>query len=89
VAEEKGATPPQGGRWDHETMRRAAETPVEVEGAAATDTVAASGGLELPGRLKEPPSADQQADRAEADAVPPPTVASVEKVNRASHSEDR
>jgi hypothetical protein len=39
-------TPPGGGRWDHETMREAAQRP--VSGPASTDTLAASGGLELP-----------------------------------------
>ena len=47
MAENKGATPPGGGRMDHEVMRRASELP--VTGAPATDTLAASGGLELPG----------------------------------------
>ena len=41
-----GRTPPGGGRSDHATMRRAAESP--VTGPASTDTLAASGGLELP-----------------------------------------
>jgi hypothetical protein len=40
------ATPPGGGRWDHETMREASLRP--VTGPASTDTLAASGGLELP-----------------------------------------
>jgi hypothetical protein len=40
------ATPPGGGRWDHETMREASLRP--VSGPASTDTLAASGGLELP-----------------------------------------
>ena len=39
-------------RMDHEKMRRASET--KVTGPAATDTLAASGGVELPGRAKEP-----------------------------------
>jgi hypothetical protein len=43
---EIGQTPPGGGRWDHETMREAAQRP--VSGPASTDTLAASGGLELP-----------------------------------------
>lgn len=43
---ESGRTPPGGGRWDHETMREAAQRP--VTGPASTDTLAASGGLELP-----------------------------------------
>jgi hypothetical protein len=38
-------------RMDHEKMRRAAET--KVSGPAATDTTAASGGLELPGHARE------------------------------------
>jgi hypothetical protein len=35
-------------RIDHEAMRRASELP--TSGAGASDTLAASGGLELPGR---------------------------------------
>ncbi len=35
-------------RIDHEAMKRASEIP--VEGPAATDNVAASGGLDVPGR---------------------------------------
>jgi hypothetical protein len=46
VDHETGGTPPGGGRWDHETMREAAQRP--VSGPASTDTLAASGGLELP-----------------------------------------
>jgi hypothetical protein len=42
----EAATPPGGGRWDHETMREASLRP--VSGPASTDTLAASGGLELP-----------------------------------------
>jgi hypothetical protein len=39
-------------RIDHEAMRRAAELP--TSGPAATDTVAASGGLDLPGHESHP-----------------------------------
>ena len=46
VDHETGRTPPGGGRWDHETMREASLRP--VAGPASTDTLAASGGLELP-----------------------------------------
>jgi hypothetical protein len=46
VDHESGRTPPGGGRWDHETMREASLRP--VTGPASTDTLAASGGLELP-----------------------------------------
>jgi hypothetical protein len=46
VDHESGRTPPGGGRWDHETMREASLRP--VSGPASTDTLAASGGLELP-----------------------------------------
>ena len=44
---EDGATPPKQGRQDHDAMRAGALRP--VEGPASTDTLAASGGLELPG----------------------------------------
>ena len=46
IRHDTGRTPPGGGRWDHETMRQAAESP--LRGPASTDTLAASGGLELP-----------------------------------------
>ena len=53
---DKGGTPPGDGRWDHETMREAAQRP--VVGPASTDTLAASGGLELPaGRAPQARSA--------------------------------
>ena len=69
MAEDKGATPPKGGRMDHEAMRRASEIP--VHGDAATDTLAASGGLDLPGRALGPPSAAQQSDTADAPELIP------------------
>jgi hypothetical protein len=81
VAEEKGATPPGGGSMTHDVMQRASELP--VAGPAATKTLAASGGLELPGRIEEAAADDElPADRAEADRRTPPTVASVEKIER-------
>ena len=46
IDHETGRTPPGGGRWDHEAMRDASLRP--VSGPASTDTLAASGGLELP-----------------------------------------
>jgi len=49
---EKGGTPPGGGRWDHETMREAAQRP--ISGPGSTDTLAASGGLELPAHRSHP-----------------------------------
>lgn len=42
------AEPPGGGRQDRDVMRDAARRP--VAGPASTDTLAASGGLEVPGR---------------------------------------
>jgi hypothetical protein len=54
---EQVGTPPGGGRWDHEAMREAAQRP--ITGPASTDTLAASGGLELPGhRAHESRAAD-------------------------------
>ncbi len=44
---EEGATPPKQGRQDHDAMRAGSLRP--VNGPASTDTLAASGGLELPG----------------------------------------
>jgi hypothetical protein len=70
VAEEKGgATPPGGGRMDHEAMRRASELP--VHGDAATETLAASGGLELPGRALERPGAEKQSEDADTPELIP------------------
>jgi hypothetical protein len=83
---EEGATPPDGGRMNHETMRRASELP--VEGPAATDTVAASGGLELPGRVGQGNTPDQKADRADAARVPPVTAVSLEKMDRETRKEE-
>jgi hypothetical protein len=82
-----GATPPGGGRMNHDVMRRASELP--VEGAAATDSVAASGGLERPGRVGEGLTADQRKDEEEAERVMPPTAASVEKMGGAPRRKDR
>jgi hypothetical protein len=78
MAEHDGAAPPEGGRMDHDAMRRAAELP--VTGPAASDTLAAGGGLDLPGRALEGGTPDQQSDRADADRLPPPTLTSVEKL---------
>jgi hypothetical protein len=44
---EQGATPPNQGRQDHDAMRAGALRP--IEGPAGSETLAASGGLELPG----------------------------------------
>jgi hypothetical protein len=71
---------------DHEAMRQASELP--VDGAAATDTLAASGGLELPGRVAEPATPEPRKDRADAEHEKPPTALSVEKVNRISRTEN-
>ena len=87
MADEKGATPPNGGRMDHEAMRRASEMP--VQGAPGTDNLAASGGLELPGRVGQGATEEQKADRADADREKPPTAASVEKMERTSRAEER
>jgi hypothetical protein len=83
--EKDGATPPDGGRMNHDAMRRASELP--VEGPAATDTLAASGGLERPGRVMQRASDDQQADRANAEREYPPTAASIDKVDREQRKE--
>jgi hypothetical protein len=50
-------------RIDHEAMRRAAELP--VDGPGATETLAASGGLEVPGRLPHGSSAPDRATKHE------------------------
>lgn len=85
MAEQKGAAPPGGGRMDHEAMERASELP--VSGPAASDTLAASGGLERPGRAAEPETADHEADREDAARMPPPTLTSVNKLDREKESE--
>ncbi len=87
MAEDKGATPPGGGRMNHDVMRRASELP--VEGVPATDTVAASGGLEVPGHVVRPRSDAERADLEDATRETPPTAASVDKLERASRAEDR
>jgi hypothetical protein len=46
-------SPPGGGRQDHEAMRTAASLP--VSGPASSETLAAGGGLEVPGREAHPP----------------------------------
>lgn len=50
--EDRQGTPPGGWKWDHEMMREAAQRP--VTGPASTDTLAASGGLELPAHESHP-----------------------------------
>jgi hypothetical protein len=87
VAEENGATPPGGGRMNHDVMRRASEMP--LHGAAGTDTLAASGGLDLPGRATQRDSEEQRADMADAERVKPPTASSVEKMDSVPRTEDR
>jgi hypothetical protein len=87
VAEENGATPPGGGRMNHDVMRRASEMP--VHGAAGTDTLAASGGLELPDRVTQSDSEEQRSDKADAQRVKPPTASSVEKMDGVPRTEDR
>jgi hypothetical protein len=44
---EQGATPPGEGRQNHAAMRAGSLLPLSGQGS--TDTIAASGGLELPG----------------------------------------
>jgi len=66
-------------------MRRASELP--VSGPAATESLAASGGLERPGRSREGTSPDQQADEAEAERLTPPTLASVEREDKRREDE--
>jgi len=53
-------------RIDHEAMRRASELP--SSGAGATDTLAASGGLELPGR--EPHSSGAGSSEQRHEPIP-------------------
>jgi hypothetical protein len=72
-------------RMDHEKMRRAAQLP--VQGPAATDNLAASGGLELPGRAAEGVTPDQQHDLEEARREVAPTVASLEKQEQSKETE--
>jgi hypothetical protein len=48
----EAGTPPGGGRWDHEWMREAMLRP--ITGPGSTDTLAASGGLELPAHQSHP-----------------------------------
>ena len=55
IRHERGLTPPGGGRWDHEAMQEAAQRP--ISGPGSTDTLAASGGLELPAHREGRPRA--------------------------------
>lgn len=80
MSDDNDAAPPDGGRMNHDAMRRASERP--VTGPAATDAVAASGGLDLPGHAGTGQTADQQGDRRDASRTPPPTAASIEKIER-------
>lgn len=48
----RAAEPPGGGRQDHDVMHHAAMRP--VSGPASTDTLAAGGGLGIPGREPHP-----------------------------------
>lgn len=50
-------------RTDHDVMQRAAELP--VKGPAVTNTLAASGGLEVPGREPQAASLPRHAGRPE------------------------
>jgi hypothetical protein len=54
-----GAEPPGGGKQDHDTMRAASSFP--VSGPAEADTLAASGGLDVPGREPHPIGPDAHA----------------------------
>ena len=87
MAEDKGAAPPGGGRMNHDVMRRASELP--VGGPVATKTLAASSGLELPGRLEVGRNDDELgADRAAAEREMPPTAASVNKIEQTRDREE-
>ena len=48
------AEPPAGGRQDHDAMRAAARRPLEVSDDEEMAVMAAGGGLELPGRERQP-----------------------------------
>lgn len=72
-------------RMDHEKMRKASELP--ISGPAATDTLAASGGLELPGRAAEGITPDQQKDIEDGERMVPPTLASLEREARRGEDE--
>jgi hypothetical protein len=61
------AEPPAGGHQDHDAMRAASMRP--VSGPAATDRLAASGGLNVPGN---DPTAAAQIDVPTADPVNEP-----------------
>jgi hypothetical protein len=66
-------------RMNHDVMREASERP--LEGAAATDTVAASGGLEVPGQENRGNTPAQRKDRAASEREPAPTAASIDKMH--------
>jgi hypothetical protein len=60
--------PPSGGRQDHEAMRQGAMRP--VSGPAATDDLAASGGLEIPGRERHPEASGAPAGPVQRELIP-------------------
>jgi hypothetical protein len=66
------AQPPGGGKQDHDVMRAAAMH--RVTGPASTDTLAAGGGLDVPGREAHPEFADSRGPShgGDAPAMPPP-----------------
>lgn len=59
----QGAVPPGGGRQDHYAMR--ADAMRAVTGPAGTDTLAAGGGLELPGHEEHENRLDTEAPAPE------------------------
>lgn len=67
-------------QMNHDVMREASQRP--IEGAGATDTVAASGGLEVPGHEDHGNTPQQRKDRAAAEPGREysPTAASVDKI---------
>lgn len=79
MADDKGGTPPGGGRMTHDVMHRAAEMP--IEGGGAPNTLAASGGLELPGGVAHGHPHEQH-DATEEEPIP-----GERERNTATHSE--
>jgi hypothetical protein len=64
------AEPPGGGRQDHAAMQAGSMLP--VDGPASTDTLAATGGLDVPGR--EPHSTTRRAREVDTSVAAPEPI---------------
>lgn len=80
LVEDPNAMADDSKRMNHDVMHEASRRPLEVD-EGATDTVAASGGLELPGKEGQGNTPAQREDRRDAAREYPPTAASDDKMS--------